>query len=87
MVSPLTRKNLIDMADARTHDSYGREILRDENGKDYVQLQGTKRPDGSLRAGKKVKPDYMPQDEMASYGAQVRGIESWVHTHILPPLF
>jgi hypothetical protein len=57
------------MAD-RTHDSFGRPIVR-EAGKEYVLLPGTKRPDGSVRAGKKVKPDYMPQDEMATYGSQV----------------
>ena len=51
----------------RTHDKYDRRIMTDESGKQYVQLPKTRRPNGTWRDGKKVKPNYMPQDEVGTY--------------------
>jgi hypothetical protein len=70
----------------RSHDKYGRLIMHDENGKEFVQLPKTRRPNGTWREGKKVKPDYMPQDEMAAYmskGTQVRFFSHETSTPLL----
>ena len=68
----------------RSHDKYGRLIMHDETGKEFVQLPKTRRPNGTWREGKKVKPDYMPQDEMAAYmskGTQVRFFHMKLRPH------
>jgi hypothetical protein len=80
----------------RTHDKYGRAIVRDpatgppgrllalrlylicaalRAGREHCLLPKTRRPDGTWRDGTKVKPDYMPQDEVVTFatkGSQVR---------------
>ena len=44
-------------------DKYGRVIQEDGT----VVIPGTKRPDGTRRKDMRVKPDYMPPDELAKY--------------------
>lgn len=66
----------VSSSGVRSHDKYGRLIMSDDNGKQYVLLPKTRRPNGTWRDGKKVKPDFMPQDEMVAYESRATQVIS-----------